>query len=331
MTSARRRRGSAACLRAYNLLDLGPAQERCHHPVFHLLATRGLTFPRVPNTVREETGLLVPWEFDCAAWNLSSCAYHAAVHSRALRCEEQRAAAALRLPAVDVRLPAVDEEYPEMVAVYTAALAARGPSLHVVEIGARWGMWGGRAGAALRALNPMPASILFYEPEASADGVDRVMALNGVPRENYTLVRAKADAASLGAWAARVPHVDLVNADIQGGEAGLVPHIIKILNAKALRLVVGTHGAAIHAKLLALLEAEGWRVLHSVGFMRDAACVARSYRAERDFAGVLARGCYANTTWGPVCQWDGEIIADNPRLVDGAAPPAPACLHELRL
>ena len=40
-----------------------------------------------------------------------------------------------------------------------------------------------------------------------------------------------------------------------------------------------------------------------------------SHRTHFDWPTVLREGCFANTSRGPVCQADGELVVDNPRFV----------------
>jgi hypothetical protein len=69
------------------------------------------------------------------------------------------------------------------------------------------------------------------------------MALNNMSHE---LSCAAADAPRLTAWLERVGHADLIDIDIQGAESRLLPAMIDALDARAHRLVIATHGAAIH-------------------------------------------------------------------------------------
>lgn len=52
--------------------------------------------------------------------------------------------------------------------------------------------------------------------------------------------------------------VDLVHIDIQGHEEGVIAAGIDVLNAKARRLVIGTHSRTIEGHLFDLLHANGW-------------------------------------------------------------------------
>ena len=51
---------------------------------------------------------------------------------------------------------------------------------------------------------------------------------------------------------------DVVHFDIQGSELDVISSSIFILNAKAHRLVIGTHGRDLEWQLMCLLDGEGW-------------------------------------------------------------------------
>lgn len=52
--------------------------------------------------------------------------------------------------------------------------------------------------------------------------------------------------------------VDLIHMDIQGHEEDVIRSAMSALNAKARRLIIGTHSRAIEGHLLELLSAQGW-------------------------------------------------------------------------
>lgn len=229
---------------------------------------------------------------------------------------------------VTIELPMVDEEYPERLAVYTSALIAPGPSYHVVEMGARWGTWGSRAISMLRAVNPMPFSVLYYEPQEATDGLVRVQELNGIT--NYTLVRGRAETGSFREWVAQVLQVNLLDVDIQEGEAQLIPEVMDTLDAKVVRLVLGTHSPAMHKQMSELFKKAGWRFAHELPFTADTTCVRQNFRRSRDFAKIIEEGCYEQTRWGPICQYDGELVLDNPRFDATHSPDNTRCLIQLQ-
>jgi hypothetical protein len=256
--------------------------------------------------------------------------------------------------------PVVDEEYIEIVAVYTAVLAAPpGAIFRACEMGARWGTWGARAAAFARALRPdLSMDLLFFEPDALfADGLEAVMAINGIARApadgglaapdaaapaqyTYRLERGFATAAAFNAWAARRNggRVDLVNMDIQKGEDDLIPELRDVLASSVLRLVVGTHSPEIHARVVAHFEQPSparWQLLRAMPYTSNEGCLAHTLytalekRASGNLAAAAAMpGCtHLVQDVGLVAQWDGELILDNAALAATAMRSAKACLH----
>lgn len=59
--------------------------------------------------------------------------------------------------------------------------------------------------------------------------------------------------------------IDYLDADIQGAEAVAFPPALASLKRKVRRLHIGTHGAEVHAALLALFVEQGWRVEANYG------------------------------------------------------------------
>jgi hypothetical protein len=301
------------CLRADNVVEGTHYPRRCHHSLFHLIEAKGTKFDLAPGTIREETGLIVPWEYDCSTWNLSGIyEYHAGwVPSRSVRCA-QKAISDMGFKTVTVPLPLIDEEYFETIAVYQAALRAKG-SFHAVEMGARWGTWGSRAVALLQAFNPMPYSVLYYEPSATADGLIRVHELNGF--NNYTLIRANADHATFIQWSRTVPHIDVVDMDIQSYEATIIPEIIDVLREKVLRLIIGTHGVDTHYLIKEMLTAVGFLLVHETAHHQDYPCLKGDFRDRKDYPAVLLNTkCYFNSSYGAIVPGDGELVFDNPKV-----------------
>ena len=96
------------------------------------------------------------------------------------------------------------------------------------------------------------------------------------------------------------------------------------LLCKVYRLILGTHSHVIHRELRELLLADGWILIWETPRTRDEACVEQLYRGGSrpnrtvfDWPAVLRkRGCWHQTPRGPVTQFDGELILDNPRFVN---------------
>ena len=122
-----------------------------------------------------------------------------------------------------------------------------------------------------------------------------------------------------------------------------------VFDRKVARLIIGTHhnrflpkallessngtglGAHhVHDALRALLLRHGWRIVWDVPMNDNYKCVLRYLRgnyqtpptADRfKWAAMLRRpACTHATPRGPVAHWDGELIADNPRLVHRGTP-----------
>ena len=135
----------------------------------------------------------------------------------------------------------------------------------------------------------------------------------------------------------------------------VLPRVMDLMDQKVARLIIGTHhnrwlppeiknatmGASgmsakhlsphyIHEQMRELLVQHGWRIVWDVPMNDEIKCVLRHLRGNYmtpntpdrfDWARMLSwPGCTHATPRGPVAHWDGEIIADNPRLVDVSRP-----------
>lgn len=222
----------------------------------------------------------------------------------------------------------IDEEYSETVAVYQAVLRSNASRPWVMaELGARWGTWASRSVAMLRHTRSRSAAYNLYVVEAKAescDGIKLVMTKNEI--HNYTMSCSKASAAAFSEWAESVPHIDLVEFDVQGAEVELIPALHELFRAKAYRLIIATHNARAHVALREQLTAAGWLTVGETKFpdrQMHARCLMKYLRGNYDryaqyrfnWTKILKAGCYTNTPWGPVAQNDGELVMDNPRFV----------------
>jgi FkbM family methyltransferase len=61
---------------------------------------------------------------------------------------------------------------------------------------------------------------------------------------------------------AGIDFIDLIDMDIQGSEADVIPASIDFLKARVRRMHVETHSAEIEARLRALLIEQGWTIIH---------------------------------------------------------------------
>jgi FkbM family methyltransferase len=96
---------------------------------------------------------------------------------------------------------------------------------------------------------------------------------------------------SLSGILADIRQVDLIDLDVQGEELKAIESAIKLLDARAKRLHIGTHGPDIEAGLRKLLHSRGWN------------CVA-------DYGS----GQSCETPWGTIAFQDGVQSWINPRL-----------------
>jgi len=307
----------------------------------------------------ELNGLRVPAKYDCAVehgnapemghatpgsgihWGLFW--YFNDVASRWHACWLHHAAVKSGLRTSVPELPIVDDEYQEHVAIYQAVLRsdARRPFV-VAELGARWGTWAARAVAFARAQRPaQPRWAHMVEPRwVHCDAIQRLMADNGLVE--YSLDCANANAKNFKAWLHNVSHVDVVDVDIQGAESSLLPALLPVLERKVYRLVLATHSDSVHRKLRQLFSS--WISIWDVDYQRDTNCVSnylRGYGSSRrgqvsqrfNWTALLAEGCYHKTPLGPVAHFDGELVLDNPRFVNGSRAYSPSDtvlkIHEL--
>lgn len=88
-----------------------------------------------------------------------------------------------------------------------------------------------------------------------------------------------------------LPHVDLMDVDVQGAETTIFLPALEQLDRKVHRLHIGTHGAPVHELLLELFEKMGWRCVYSY-----------AGRSEHD------------TDWGHFKTSDGILHVVNPRF-----------------
>lgn len=298
-----------------------------HHPVMLEIASEAYELER--DNIIEWNGLKVPAEYDCDIFNKNgkfwgNHHYFVEVQSRWSACWTHKAALDSGLTLVIPTLPFVDDEYNEQVAVYQSVLRAK--SMFVVaELGARWGTWAARSIAFLKHRRPE----LQYEqylaeiyPE-NCLGIERVMKINNL---RFHLDCKPATAEGFSGWARNVDHVDLIDMDIQGAELDLVPALMELFNKKVYRVIVGTHSTSIHETLIELFKKNGWIFIWSHKMTTNTECVDNFVRGhtsnkyptlERfNWSRLMKEGCYHSTPRGPVANWDGEIIVDNPRFVD---------------
>ena len=291
------------------------------------------------NDANFEHPLFPPDElYPYARWAGAFPSYFMSVPSRWISCWQQHAAAESGLRYIDEQLPAIDEEYPQYVSWAHSALRARDKFVGV-ELGARWGTWGARGvtvlrrDAEIRQRDALPYSLLYVEPNSEhCTGLEQVHKLNGI--QNFTLICDLARAEDIAAWVSQHSRVDIVDMDIESAEAALLldaaehnKQLRRLLRERAARLVIGTHSAAIHANIRAALLDEGWRLLSETPFTEcgfdpgasHGGIINRFLRPrghKKSPEALLDSGCYhEHPLFGPLAQYDGSLIFDNPGLV----------------
>lgn len=224
-------------------------------------------------------------------------------------------------------LPPLDEEYHEWIDVLEAVIAAQ-DSFTMIELGAGFGKWIGRAGLAARLYHDqMPLKLIGVEAEPTHfQWLQQHLTDNGFGPESYELIEAAVDAedgevvfqvgdpganygqsivregsavesvkrvraVSLNRILSQLDQVDLIDLDIQGEEYRVLSSAINALNTKVKRIHIGTHGEQIERDLRALFRMHGWYKLN------DYACQKTQM-----------------TEWGEVVFGDGVQTWINPRL-----------------
>ena len=321
------RRGSEAV--AINVLEGRPYR---HHPVMLAAALPLRAFPLEKEYIVEINGLRVPAEFDCDIFNNGKHwgphFYFYEVPSRWHACRIHHANMLSGLTLEVPSLPLVDDEYAEHVAVYHSVLRAInqvGNRFVVAELGARWGTWASRSVALLRSLAPeVPYSVYVVEADrGSCDGLRRVMRLNNI---SYDLDCNKANASKFTTeFLDTHKRVDLIDLDIQSGELGFLQETQEQIRLKVMRLIIGTHSVRIHQAIKTMFK--DWILIHEAPKQTGKRCfevgmkfLRGNYKPDSpdrfQWSRILEAGCYHNTSFGAVNQADGELILDNPDLVD---------------
>ena len=158
----------------------------------------------------------------------------------------------------------------------------------MAEIGCRWGTWGTRAIAMLRHARPEIAGnvaqgdvLLVEARDDHCRGAQTVLEANNMTGE-ATLLCEPATNKNIRAWAVDKPHIDLLDIDIQGFEAELVPELMDLLNEKAFRLIIGTHSVEIHKQLVELLTRHRWHFIANIPRNPDPYGISNYVRAVKE-------------------------------------------------
>ena len=146
----------------------------------------------------------------------------------------------------------------------------------------------------------------------------KVMKLNEMT--SYSLSCESANSSMLSKWLESKESVDVLDVDIQGAELKLLTSSQQVIDVKVKRLIVGTHSQDIHDSLKSLFTS--WIVVVDIPLGHDFGCLQehlrRNYNStlEVQWDQILENNkCYHNTSFGPVANWDGELILDNPKFV----------------
>lgn len=303
-----------------------------HHEVFGQMPISYLPVRR--EHVTEFTGLVIPSRFDCSPNGMGDrMNYLQTVPERWFKCYHLesliRSGQKIFMPSY----PVIDEEYPEAVAVYEAAMSAKGV-FSMIEIGARWGTWGYRAAAAIKKFNPsVRVDLLFIEPSTQGcAAIDEIARINNFlpPQFNITKICSFAKKEHIIDWIKHRTMIDLLDSDIQGAEFQLFPSISSIIRSKVKRLIVGVHtGQDIKWKSLLDLFREWKQVSKALGLasLPDNAgwCASRlrsdgnkwdiqsqiqdDVRCKHKLHLLVKAGRF-----GRILTGDGELILDNPRF-----------------
>jgi len=290
-----------------------------HHPIFQLI-------PRERYSVDEKIlvelcGLKVPAHYDCNNFNeghfwgypSSGYDYYEGISSRWVQCNEYRAMVDSGIRYITPSLPIIDEEYVEHVSVYQSVARARKHYI-VIELGARWGTWGSRAIAFARKVKPdLKTDALFIETlPVFCEGLLEVQKLNDI---KSTLFCEKANATKIINWSSAFDHIDLMDFDIQGAESYVVPELKSFMDEKVYRVILGTHSTPIHDKLKELFS--DWLPVWELpcNIEEYGKCIAEE-RKIKNWEGIMEKKCYTRSDrFGPIMNWDGELIFDNPKFV----------------
>lgn len=310
-------------------MNLIEGKEYPHHPV--MLEVPIKAYPLRKDELVEVNGLRVPAKYDCNNFNggkgWGHHAYFWMIASRWYSCYLHEASINSGMTIEIPKLPIVDEEYAEQTALYQAVLRADPLKPFVmVELGARWGTWGARGIQFHKAIHGEDADYNLYVVEGekiNCDGLENVMKLNNI---KYHLYCKYADGNHFRQWARTVDHIDLIDYDIQGAEVSMIESVIDVLNCKAYRLVIGTHGdedKPLHGHIKKFMLDQGWIIISDMHRQTDDNCMVTHLRGgygngpgRFDWKQVMKKGCYYQSPQGKIVQGDGELIVDNPRYVD---------------
>lgn len=301
-----------------NMIDSSQFYEHhhvfCEFPEFHA--------PVSPQMIQEFNGLKVPARFDCNNFNngqpWGAHPYFDAVPDRWTKCRELESMILSNREFYVPQLPIIDEEYEEHVELYKNLLEAgkKYGSFHMVEAGARWGTWGFRATAAGRRIfgDEFQSNVLFYEPEKLfCKGIEEVAEMNKF--QNYEVSCDVFTAEHFKNYAAQKSVINHFDVDIQGFETIFMDQdLYSVLLNKVCYMKIGTHSEKIHEDLKKFFMEKGWIVLRDAGFGAVKFNPSKWLRQTRDWYHIRKYNLYYTTHFGPIMNWDGDLLLKNPKL-----------------
>jgi len=287
-----------------------------HHPIFQLIPRERYSVDK--DILMELCGLKVPARFDCNNFNGgtywgSYYDYYEGISSRWVQCNEYRAMVDSGMRYITPALPIIDEEYVEQVSVYQSVARAKKHYI-VIELGARWGTWGSRAIAFARKVRPdLKTDALFVETLPTfCEGLLQVQKLNDI---KSTLFCENANSTKIKNWSSSFDHIDLMDFDIQGAEDYVIPELKDFMDEKVYRVIIGTHSTPIHEKMKSVFK--DWLPVWELpcNIEQHAKCIEKE-RKVKNWEAIRAGKCYSpSDRYGPIMNWDGELIFDNPKFV----------------
>jgi hypothetical protein len=259
----------------------------------------------------ELNGLILPFQYDCEQWG--SHPYFQAVPSRFVECARQTFLQQAGIPII-AQYWVIDEEIFEFNSILKALLEFQEHHITrkfvIFELGARWGTWGARAMMAARVLG-FPVFSAYWEPlDLHCEGLQHVHNLNGFSRDTYFLQCDIAEESSVSGKMREHKCIDVFDVDIQGAESGLLPLLKDEIERSVHYLIIGTHSAQIHESMVSLFG--HWKVLTNTAMNRETACINEELRRRRNYTAVFEKHCYTDSSIGPIANWDGELILENP-------------------
>lgn len=311
-----------------NILD-GKSYE--HHPVL-------LQIPIIPyyfdpdSYMVEVNGLKVPIEFDCnnlnenRVWNkkynnfftIPSRWHHCYIHEGIIKAGMDQ-----EIP----QLPIIDEEYSIFVSVIQSTLRAK-ENFNMIEVGAKWGTWSGRAIKSLNSINiNMNYRLFFLEPDLkNCEAIEIIMKLNSIKYElNCESSNIKTYTQKFIDWSNTQKHIDLVSFDLRGDEDYLIPDLKDNLDLKVYRIIVKTQNQDIHNQLKNFFK--DWIIIFDMPCLKTS-CYEKlqlylqglndENNEERfQWWKIIDEGCFMQTTWGgKIANWNGILVLDNPKFVN---------------